>query len=217
MRTQIISIVFLHIKCLITFSSFCQCCPYIGKIDLIPPIPSENESFKIITEATTPNQGGKISKSHNMLGDTLYLQSCYWSGLLTSPQTFKDTFNIFGQNTGNYVIKFKTFQSTKSDSCNNQRFQLATKLFSISGANTTQIEDYFEETKIYPNPTNNLITINFSDIMSAFLLDLQGKVVLEIPITIPFSFKIDAFPVGIYMIELKHIYGYTSKHRIIKN
>ena len=74
-----------------------------------------------------------------------------------------------------------------------------------AGCFTTNIEEYYSNISIYPNPTNNLIQIeieNYNGSFEAELYDFTGKLLASTNST---SLSLSDYPTGIYL--LKVVYG----------
>lgn len=182
------------------FSS-AQCCPYVNGIEIIPAIPTSSDNVKIVTTVTTPNQGMFLYSSHTITGNTINIEACYYSGLLTALQTYLDTIEIGTLSPGVIDINFVAYQSTDTSSCTYQDSMGMIDNFTVLD-NTNSLPSIQQEIgKLYPNPNNGTFSIELPAHISATairIIDLSGTTVR----TYPFIEKIETdLATGFYLIQ----------------
>jgi hypothetical protein len=72
------------------------------------------------------------------------------------------------------------------------------------GSNVGMEEDLLDNVSIYPNPSNGIINIEFTNNQNSGLIirDAFGKVVLKKNISSTSSIDLTSFSKGLYMIEI---------------
>lgn len=191
-----------------------QCCPYINSIEVIPAAPTSSDIVKIVTSVTTPNQGEIIYSTHTVNGNTINIEACYYSGLLTATQTFYDTLSIGLLNAGNYTVNLTAYQSFDTI-CNYIDTNTSTMNFTVIDhiSEVSPINNIIGQ--LYPNPTSGSFTIELPDGITATSFRIQsitGEVVRQGAFSNKVSVNLES---GIYLIQLfqdKTILGY---HRIL--
>lgn len=188
-----------------------QCCPYVNNIEIIPAVPTSLDDVKIVTTVTTPNQGMFLSSNHTINGNTINIEACYFSGMLTATQTYYDTLDIGVLSPGIIDINFVAYQSTDTATCNYMDTMSMQESFTVLD-NTNSLSDVESEVgRIYPNPNHGTFSIELPNHLTAThvqITDLSGKILQRMP----FSDQIEAnVQSGIYLIELfenEKILGY---------
>lgn len=76
-----------------------------------------------------------------------------------------------------------------------------------------------ESSKIYPNPSNQLVYIetNKGEKLQVTLLDPKGKIVMNETITSPSSIDLSNFPAGMYLIQIKNETNDQITRKLIRN
>lgn len=184
------------------------CCPYIDSIQVIPSAPTNQDTIMIVTRSSTPCLGHRIYYAHSLIKDTIFLDGCFYSGMLTAVQTFYDTTWILPLPTGIRHIHYIGRISNDVTRCEMVQFQTMAATFTVTGTSTgTGAPATGKPTwNICPNPTNNLITLNFPDhtaqAITWTLNDLNGRCLLsgttERDIT---TIDLSHLPQGVYMFR----------------
>jgi hypothetical protein len=71
-------------------------------------------------------------------------------------------------------------------------------------------------TKIYPNPTENIVNISGENIESATIQNLAGQIVFESNAQAGSSIAIGEYPSGIYIVSILLSDGTIERHKLIK-
>lgn len=189
-------------------SLYAQCCPYVTSVATDPENPTASDPISIIIEVSTPNQGHKLSKQFYLQNDTIFLEACYYSGYLTQPEVYTDTFSIGLMEEGNYLIHLTAIQSFNADVCDNNDQQKMTDELAVKNA-TGIIEPGQHLIAIYPNPFKDQITIKGQTIESVSIFNINaqqvffegGKKVHELSLDLQFLLP------GIYFLSVKDTNG----------
>lgn len=81
------------------------------------------------------------------------------------------------------------------------------------------IDDYESTvmtTKIYPNPSENIISVSGENIESASIQNLAGQIVYKSKAKIDSSIDISEYPAGIYVVSLVLSDGTIERHKLVK-
>jgi hypothetical protein len=206
---------YLLILSLISFSFTVksQCCPYVNGIEVIPSTPSSSDIVKIATTVTTPNQGSFIYSSHSVSGNTIDIEACYYSGLLTATQTFYDTLEIGVLSPGTYTVDFTAYQASDTI-CNYTDTMTTTSSFVVieSTGGLNPISNQLG--KIYPNPSSGFFRIelpNELNVTHVRVHSLSGKIVHQGVFQEEMNLNLDS---GTYFIELLEMEATIGYHRL---
>lgn len=155
-----------------------QCCPYINNIEIIPAVPTNLDDVKIVTTVTTPNQGMFLSSNYTINGNTINIEACYYSGLLTATQTYYDTLSIGTLSPGLIDVNFIAYQSSDTALCNYTDTMSTNENFTVL-ENTNSLSEINREVgRIYPNPNNGRFSIELtSDLQPSHIriTNISGK------------------------------------------
>lgn len=191
-----------------------QCCPYVGTIEVIPAIPSTTDDVKIVTMVTTPNLGAFISSSHAVIGNTIEIEACYFSGFLTATQTFYDTLNIGFLNPGVFSIHLTAYQSSDTI-CDYTDTNTALLNITVLDLTNEVVPIDNKIGRLYPNPSSGSFTIDLPeqiDVTQVRIRSISGKLVYEGAFHKEMS--VDCAP-GIYMVELIQNTSILGYHRLL--
>lgn len=127
--------------------------------------------------------------------------------------TFNNTgINHFGNSTGetfNNVLLMNPSKIIAGGYAHDSTgiFQISAVAFnSILFSGINSIEDYFEDFKIYPNPSCQLINFsNFNSNYSVSLFDFTGKLISNFNSNIDYQLDISTLKNGIYFIQVKSL------------
>jgi hypothetical protein len=178
-----------------------QCCPYITDVEVIPTNPISTDVIKIVTTVTTPNQGQFIYNTFSVSGNTINVEACYYSGLLTATQTYIDTLNIGMLPVGNYTIDFTAYQATDTI-CNYSDSMSMTTTFTVTNETSGLPSLSNDLARIYPNPSAGIFKITLSDKLNVnriVIRSITGEMVFEGAFTDEFQVDLNA---GMYFVEL---------------
>ena len=197
-----------------SFTANSQCCPYINNIEIIPANPTTTDNVKIVTTVTTPNQGMFIHSSHSLNGNTINVEACYYSGLLTATQTFYDTLNIGVLSAGSYTVDFVAYQA--SDTICNYTDSMTTNSNFIVTEETNTITPISNNIGcIYPNPSNGTFKIDLpekSNPSHILIHSISGKIAHRGIFKEEMSLSLEP---GTYFIELFENESVIGYHRLI--
>lgn len=140
----------LSVFALAAQSVYAQCCPYVHPVRVEPANPTITDNVRLIFQATTPNQGGKISNNFTRSANSLAFDGCYYNGLATSPQTHTDTVRLGQLPAGNYTVLFTARQSDDYRQCVEVSRNTASLAFQVSGA--LSVRKPAEYLAVYPVP-----------------------------------------------------------------
>lgn len=142
---------------LFSFSLSGQCCPYMGEIEMLPANPQAGENVSIITNVATPNFGYLITSTHVIINDTIWIDACYHSGMLTVVTQISDTLNIGPLAAGNYGVVFRASVSDDPVECIPvDQNQLDTN-FTVGIAGVGDVVS--DQLVLYPNPVTDQLFI----------------------------------------------------------
>lgn len=200
------------------------CCPYIDSIRILPHNPTINDTVRIVTITTTPNQGHQIYYYHHQVERTFNIIGCFYNGFLTAIQTYHDT-TIVGQlSPGIYTVNYKGFISPEPENCLKTDSQSVSTTFIVDQPVEVERQNSMNDSfAVYPNPTKGNIYVegDFSDDPSLQweLFDIQGKIVASGSIKNKLSSKskidISTTKPGAYILILKNN-NITERFNIIR-
>jgi len=169
-----------------------QCCPYITSVEVLPQNPNISDNIQIATLVATPNDGAFIQHQFYWENDTLVVEACYYSGLLTVVTEIYDTIDVGSIANGNYVLEFRAFTSSDINSCIITDSQTLFTPFSVSEF-VGVIPNELPSSMLYPNPSKEWVTLSPVSEKSVIqvcsldgkLLDvaqyqLNGKIILDL-------------------------------------
>ncbi|MBI3240104.1 MAG: T9SS type A sorting domain-containing protein [Flavobacteriia bacterium] len=152
-----------------------QCCPYITSVEVLPQNPNVSDNIRIATLVATPNNGAFIQHQCPWENDTLVVEACYYSGLLTVVTEMYDTIDVGTIADGNYVLEFRAFTSSDLNSCIITDSQTLFTSFSVTEfVGVVPIEN--PSSMIYPNPSKDWVTLlPVSEGSVIYVYSLDGK------------------------------------------
>lgn len=219
MKKHIISFATFFMLLTIPFQKvFAQCCPYMKDFKIIPQNPTSTDSIYLITNVSTPNQGNYLGYTLRDEGSTIYIEGCYYSGLLTAIDDFVDTINLGVKPSGSFQINYKAFISSSSTTCTPIDSNSVTIPFSVSTL-ATKKKDINQVYHFYPTPTNGTIYVEEAkNITSITLVDLQGKTLLIETNQEKENMKLDLTELnnGMYHLKVHMNDGTIYSEKIIK-
>ncbi|HLP56694.1 MAG TPA: T9SS type A sorting domain-containing protein [Fluviicola sp.] len=138
--------------------AFSQCCPYITSVEVLPQNPDTSDEIRIATLIATPNNGEFIHHQFHWQNDTLVVEACYYSGLLTVVTPIYDTVDIGQVPAGDYVLRFVASTSIYQDSCVANDSQTQISSFSVS--EMVGLKPITSEVSLlYPNPSKEFVKL----------------------------------------------------------
>jgi len=193
-----------------------QCCPYINNIEVIPSNPTATDNVKIVTTATTPNQGLFLYSTFNVSGTTIEIDACYYSGLLTATQTYIDTLTIGSLPEGNYTIDFNAFQSTDTSVCNYSDTMSSSSNFIVQEQTNGITTLSSDVARVYPNPSAGSFKVDLNDqsINRVVIRSVSGAIVYQGKSMQQFDLRVDA---GTYIVEFLEDELVRGYHRLVIN
>ncbi len=222
MKNVFLTVIFAF-SCAYGYAQTGVCCPYVGDVVIIPAVPTSTDNIRVATATTTPNLGSKISYQHVIIGDTIFITGCYFSGFFTALQLFQDTANIGRLANGNYVVKYVAIQSYNADSClsnASRNTQTLNKSFRVQNrVGTSEINKTIENQlfSVYPNPTNDVLRIQTEQPNAHYqLFNIIGQMVAEQFFDNATSIVMTALPRGEYLLKVS-ANGQAATKKIVKN
>ena len=156
--------------------------------------------------------------------DTAYIDSIWangntvnviWNIVDSNGSNFDTTSYVLNNGNGVYWLQLSVFCPNKSVG---QYFAVTEAIYFNNGSvSTAGLADYKQALfEVYPNPTNNQVTINFrgSD-AELTVYDLHGKVVLRNSIQNQQTIYLENFERGVYLFDLRNSQGQSVK-RVVK-
>lgn len=188
------------------------CCPYIDSIVVIPANPTDQDLIRVVTRTTTPALGHQIHFLQYLSNDTIHLEGCFFSGMLTAIQTYLDTTLIGPLPAGTYTIHYTGIISNEPERCTIVQFQTMTKELVITPS-IISVEDPQNNTSrswtLAPNPSDGLITVSqtsHTPVLTDWeLYGLNGRLLLSgSAVASGHSWQLDIshFPPGLYLLKL---------------
>ena len=156
--------------------------------------------------------------------DTAYIDSIWangntvnviWNIVDSNGSNFDTTSYVLNNGNGVYWLQLSVFCPNKSVG---EYFAVTEAIYFNNGSvSTAGISDYKQRLfEVYPNPTNNLVTINFSGSdASLTVYDLQGKIVLKDQIQNQEIISLENFERGVYLFDFRNSNG-QSIQRVVK-
>ncbi len=156
--------------------------------------------------------------------DTAYIDSIWangntvnviWNIVDSNGSNFDTTSYVLNNGNGVYWLQLSVFCPNKSIG---EYFAVTEAIYFNNGlVSTAGISDYKQALfEVYPNPTNNQVTINFSGSdVELTVYDLQGKVVLKDNIQNQETISLENFERGVYLFNFKNSQG-QSVQRVVK-
>ena len=184
------------------------CCPYIDSIQISPATPTDQDTVMIMTRSTTPCLGHRIYYAHSVVNDTIYLDGCFFSGLLTAIQSFYDTTRVGPLPAGTWHIHYTGRISNDVSRCEMQQYQTMATTFTVTGTSTATNHSGAAKTSwhLFPNPTDGLITLHSpaskSEKLSWSLYDVNGRCLMSVAETdIKTILDLSSLSPGIYLFR----------------
>lgn len=161
------------------------CCPYIDSIVVIPASPTDQDVIQIVTRSTTPALGHQIYYMHHQVNDTIFLDGCFYSGMLTAIQTYLDTTVIGPLPAGTYHIHYIGKITGDISRCEVVQFQTMAASFVVTSTTVGTADASLQSGSItvYPNPTSGIVNILFEPVVHENLhwkiYDIEGRCLAE--------------------------------------
>ncbi len=169
---------------IVFYSSICfsqtGCCPYIQSCIPIPANPTTTDIIKIATHTATPALGNKISYSYFLQNDTIYINGCFFSGVLTAVPSYYDTVTIGTLQQGTYTIYYTAIQSSDTGICIYIDSSIMITPLHVFNANEVENVPKLKKCFIYPNPASTYINLTSSiDIDAIEIQSILGQRLLD--------------------------------------
>jgi len=197
-----------------------QCCPYLNNFDIIPENPNSNDTIYLISDVTTPNLGSYLGYELTENDTMIVVEACYYWGLLTALQDFKDTIKLGVKEAGTYNLQYIAYRSDSPDDCypiideNSHTFNFEVTI--VNSVSTTY--DTFN-VNYYPNPVVDKVNITSGQMIEHIeLFDSQGKLLLsEYKIeALQYALDLANIPSGIYFLRLRNKNNKEHIEKLIK-
>ena len=156
--------------------------------------------------------------------DTAYIDSIWangntvnviWNIVDSNGSNFDTTSYVLNNGNGVYWLQLSVFCPNKSTG---QYFAVTEAIYFNNGSvSTAGLADYKQALfEVYPNPTTNQVTINFSGPDAELTVyDLQGKIVLKDWVQNQETISLEDFERGVYLFGFKNTQGQSVK-RVVK-
>ena len=202
-------------------TAIAQCCPYINGIEVLPAMPTDDDSVYVMTTVTTPNQGEYLGESHFVFNDTIYIDACYYSGMLTALETYIDTINVGLLAPGTYHVKLTARISNDFNQCvpTGQFQDSVFAPFEVTVSN--DINDLHQPVvSVYPNPASDVLNLKHNGLEVVSVVNAAGG--LHRPRLIAVSadlaqVSIAELPDGFYTVTLRDKNGGLHRVAFVKD
>ncbi|HZF99392.1 MAG TPA: T9SS type A sorting domain-containing protein [Chitinophagales bacterium] len=202
-------------------TAFGQCCPYIDGVEIFPEMATDEDSVYVVTTVTTPNLGAYLGETHTVIGDTILIDACYYSGMLTALQTYVDTINVGLLAPGTYVVRFIARISSDANQCvpTGQMQDSVLAPFTVTVTNALQ-PVHQGVVKLYPNPASDRIHISLGgsheivSVMNALGATARPRLVLAAGDMA--TLDVSDLPDGIYTVSLRDESGALIHRSFVK-
>lgn len=198
-------------------TSFAQA-QYILSMQVTPANPTVNDSVTIIAECAFPS-GDCYDKTtgFSVVGNHIYANALHCLGLATFICTEPDTFIIPPLTAGTYWFHFNLDAGIAPSPCTPGIVPGAIDSIEFTVTQTTSIPDHQQVAiGIFPNPSNNLITIDGAGKMQIQIVETSGRLVMEFPNTTGGQ-QLDLSPLaaGTYVIRVVTDFGVLKNIRLM--
>lgn len=182
--------------------------------------PGVSSDLELISEIMIPSQPAfRINHLSRIGADTLYLEACYYSGIMGATTTITDSIRLGTVPPGITTLHFRIFTSLSNTQCN--ILNSATKIQAFTLAGPTGIKPDLEtvQARIYPNPANDLLVLEGAGWHSIRLRDLTGKLIrtMNFPENRPLRIAVDTLPNGTYLAEFVSCDGKLVTRKFLKH
>jgi hypothetical protein len=158
-------------------TAYGQCCPYLSPVRVLPANPSDTDEVRLVFQASTGNRGNKINSTYARTGNSFAFLGCYFSGMLTQPQSYTDTVSIGRLAPGSYTVSFTGLISSNSQQCVEVQRNSSSMAFQVGGA--LAVSPGNAGWSVYPVPTTSrtlsLVAPPDATITAVQLLDVAGR------------------------------------------
>jgi hypothetical protein len=178
--------------------------PFIGTATIIPSSPTPNDIIKIATFVSTPNQGIVVDQINHAVSQNpneIKIKGCYWQGLATAIQEYRDTLIVGQLPPGIYTIKHKAYLSSTQQHCSATDSNEVVMTFTVSGITGLNVFEKNEEIFYYPNPVKEVITFkNKAAYSKGTIYSISGSLITEFTLDSNNAVGVKALPAGMYFI-----------------
>lgn len=196
-----------------------NCCPYISNVELSPSNPTSTDSIYLITHVATPNQGTFLGYTITETDTLTTVEACYYNGLLTAIQDYRDTLNLGVHPAGMLKVKFIGWTSNNDSNCTYSQSQEGFAEVEVEGSNSV-ITPIPNSISIFPNPiSHEQLTISSKiDLDHVQIFNQLGVLVFEKNNiqSHPISLDIAHLARGVYFLKIKSHSNSIFSHKIIK-
>jgi len=204
-------------------AAFGQCCPYLQPVQVIPANPTATDNIRLVFRATTGNRGAQIGSNLVRTANAIAYTGCYYSGLLTSPQSYTDTVRLGPLAPGSYSISFLGIESSSMQQCQEQRRNTVSATFQVGNALATR--DVASGWSVFPIPASSrvlsLAIPPEASVQRVLLLDATGRTCFtgtgaEItPHQSQWEMSLPALPAGLYTLFITPASGAAITQRVV--
>ena len=198
-------------------SSFAQA-QYILSMQVTPANPTVNNPVTIIAECAFPS-GDCYDKTtgFSVNGNHIYANALHCLGLATFICTEPDTFIIPPLTAGTYWFHFNLDAGLSPGPCTPGIVPGAIDSIQFTVTQTTSLPDYQPAAiGIFPNPSNDLITISGAGTMQVQIIETSGRLVMEFPeATDGQQLDLSPLAAGTYVIRVVSDFGVLKNIRLM--
>ncbi len=203
------------------------CCPYIDSIVVMPPNPTDEDTIRIATRTTSPALGHQIYYLHYLVDDTIYLEGCFYSGMLTAIQVYDDTSVIGTLPAGTYTIYYVGKLSNTPELCEVTMYQTMTHTLVVTPSIPISTDDLTVTDapmfQVYPNPSEGLFSVQAKhpaqEEIQWEVFDLNGRLLKAgNPGRGADKWSVDmtSFSQGLYMMRITTPHGVDTQKIVVK-
>lgn len=129
---------------------------------------------------------------------------------------FGDGSTSADQNTTYTYLNFGTYYEVYFTAYSNGGCRSITDTISVYTQNPESVED-MENIKVYPNPIQDALYVEFNEVLDLFLFNIKGEKVLEVINFQETQLDLSHLPKGAYLLKISTDRNHTEKHiKIIK-
>ena len=204
-------------------TAYSQCCPYLSAVRVLPANPTAADEVRLVFQASTGNRGNKINSTFARSGNGFAFLGCYYSGMLTQPQSYIDTVSVGRLAAGSYTVSFTGLISSNNQQCIEVQRNSNSLVFQVSGALATSASS--AGWSVFPTPTTSrtlsLVAPPDATIAAIQLLDVAGRESFAgsaaslLPDSGRWRLELPGLAQGSYTLKISLANGRQLMHRIL--
>ncbi|MDX5320179.1 MAG: T9SS type A sorting domain-containing protein [Bacteroidota bacterium] len=177
---------------------------------IIPESPKAGDSVFVRLRSMTTSVTVSNGYVQQRIADSFNIHHCVRGFILLAVKSYDDTLFLGVLDTGNYVVHFTMYATSRGDTCEYLIPHDSTTYFKVSPA-TSLVSYSIDEFRVYPNPSHgelNLTGIKSTlGVVTLSIYQVDGKRVhsQELPLSggTDAKLKLEGFPNGLYFLELQ--------------